>query len=763
MTPLSAASTVRAVPQMDTVVERRAWRRPVAVIVSRFPLVTETFILREIEEFERQGQPVVLVPLIRQRGGVVHHEAASWVDRMLYVPFVSLEVVRANLRLLWRRPRAYVAALAEALAGSARSVNVLIRTLALFPKTACLASKLAELGVEHVHAHFATYPAGAALAIARLGGPSFSFTAHAHDIFVPWRQASLRRKVEEARFVRAIAGRGREHLLSICGDALASKIDVIHVGVRLSDYTEHAAAPPNETPTLVCVAALKAYKGLAVLLEACQRLESAGLRFHCEIVGDGPLRGRIERLRASMRLRDCVTLRGALRQDDVRALLARADIAVAPSIVAPDGQMDGIPVALMEAMASAKPVVASRLSGVPELVDNGVTGLLCEPGNAAELAEAIEQLLADPALGRRMGRRGREKVAREFTLDRSVTSLLERIDAHNPGVAPGPDATWPDALGALLPGQAVGVRRVHERPDSTVLEVLASDGACARELVLKVHASPRGDARAAEARARHEFAVLRGLAGMGDVDPAGPAVSHGVPEALGRSGAALLLAACEGRLLVDLARDARLGGSRRRRLAIDAVQQAGRWLRTFQRHTRTGDDAGPILEVLVEQARRDLDLCVAARFVSVAQRAVLRHRLDELAGALGAGAVAGLPVVGHHGDFWPGNIFVSADRIAVIDFEGYRQGLPLEDPAYFLVQLELFFAYGPLVPFGRRLGEGFLRAYGDAAQIDGPAYAFCRLAKALQVLASDGRSQADPRVVPGRRRRRALLRMALQA
>jgi glycosyltransferase involved in cell wall biosynthesis len=177
------------------------------------------------------------------------------------------------------------------------------------------------------------------------------------------------------------------------------------------------------------VAALQPYKGLPVLIDACARLKAAGFRFRCDIVGDGRMRDSLAGSIAGAGLGDCVRLRGALRQDEVATLLQEATIFVLPSVVARDGQMEGIPVALMEAMAAERPVIASAISGIPELVEHAVNGLLVEPGNPAALAEAIAGLLGDARRARVMGRRGRATVLRAFRLDRCTAALRQELDS----------------------------------------------------------------------------------------------------------------------------------------------------------------------------------------------------------------------------------------------------------------------------------------------------------------------------------------------
>jgi glycosyltransferase involved in cell wall biosynthesis len=378
---------------------------PIAVFLSRFPLITETFILREIIEMERQGQPVLLVPMIRETPPVVHEAAKPWVERALYTQWmlpVPLRALPLLLRLVF---------------GTLRRPGTLLRTLALFPKSVWLARELERRNVRHLHAHYATHPATMALIVSSLTKIPFSFTVHAHDIQLD--RSLLRWKIREGQFVRSISEFNRRFLEELYPEA-RGKIDVIHVGVPLPP----APRPLPPAPRVLCVAAHKPYKGLPVLIEACRILRSEGVEFHCDIVGDGPMRAELEALDHDY----VVTFLGPRDEAEVARLMDEALLFVLPSIIAPDGQMEGIPVALMEALAHGRPVVSTRISGIPELVHDGVSGLLVEPGNAPALAHAMRALLEDRERARAMGERGRQVVAREFELGGCVGQLMARLN-----------------------------------------------------------------------------------------------------------------------------------------------------------------------------------------------------------------------------------------------------------------------------------------------------------------------------------------------
>jgi glycosyltransferase involved in cell wall biosynthesis len=408
----------------------RAAAAPVAVLMSRFPAVTETFILREMIEMERQGQPVRLVPMLKNSPPVIHDAAKPWTDRALYTGFLSAGIVAANVTTLLRHPLRYCGLLLRLLFGTILSPEIFVRTLALWPKSVFLARQLTSEGIRHIHAHYATHPATMALIASKFSDITFSFTVHAHDIFVNRRL--LRWKLRETRFVRSISDYNRQFLERLYPNEAAGKITVIHVGITPETYERTAARlgqpSRDETPRILTVAAHKPYKGLPVLIEACARLRDEGVAFECNIIGHGPMHDELQALIDRRQLQTIVHLLGARSQDDVARMMAEATLFALPSIVAPDGQMEGIPVALMEAMASGRAVVSTTISGIPELIEHGVNGLLVPPNDVALFADAIRILLDDRERAEEMGKLGQEKVRAEFDIERCVAALCARLE-----------------------------------------------------------------------------------------------------------------------------------------------------------------------------------------------------------------------------------------------------------------------------------------------------------------------------------------------
>lgn len=705
-------------------------RRPVAFVVSRFPKVTETFILREIEELERQGRPVRLVPLLEHRDEVVQPRARPWVEEALYTPFLSGAILRENVAAFREHPVRYLRILGRVVVGSASGLRALAGAVSLFPKAVFLGRRLAREGVGHIHAHFATHPATVAHIASAFTGVPYSFTAHAHDIFLASSRPLLKQKVRAASFVRAISDYNRRFLEARYG-AARGKVRVVHMGLDPSDYQRAAVHPAR----IVCVASLRPYKGITTLIEACARPPLRERSFELLLVGDGPQRGRLTRRVRRLGLEDRVHLLGVRTEDEVSELLSTAELFVHPSCVTRAGWMDGIPVALMEAMATGVPVVSTWVSGIPELLAHGEAGRLVFPSNPDELAEALAALLADPDAAAAMAERGRRMVEEHFGLEHCVGQLAELLDRHSVE-APAVADTVTRALRAEGPEAQVALRRLHERPDSTVAEVSVTGppGAGRRERVVKVHREVTGAERTAEQRATVEFDTVRLLGRDGRPDgSAAPPVPTAL--SLARQEAALVLERVAARPLDERIRRWRRHGRRElERRLVPSVRAAGVWLRWFQDRTRVAPTGG-CWDIAAGVRARALD-----DLASVESRLPpgLAKRAGGVLDACDPACVArGHAPVGHHCDFWPGNVLEADAQVTVIDFEGFRHGLPYQDVARFLVHLDLALARPWLATCGTRAETAFLDGYGAGDDLDGELWTLCLSAEALALLARD--------------------------
>lgn len=403
-------------------------RPRVAYVMSRFPKLSETFVLYEILSVEERGVEVEVYPLLRERESVVQPEAAALAERAHYEPFLSPGILASQAYWLVRAPRAYLGALWASLAGTLRSANFLAGAVGIFPKVAHAARDMERRGVKHVHCHFATHPALAGFIVHRLTGIPFSFTAHGSDLHVD--RTMLRPKVAEASFVAAISRYNRDLILEECGQAYADRVEVVHCGVDTSIFRPAGPREGGGPFRILCVGTLHEVKGQEYLVDACALLAAEGVDFICRLVGDGPSRRALEERIAARGLTDRVVLAGALPRDRVAHLLHEADVLAAPSVPTDSGKREGIPVVLMEALGSGVPAVASDLSGIPELVIDGETGLLVPPRDAAALADALTRLASDPVLRERLGVQGREKVLAEFDLRQTADALVRRFRAE---------------------------------------------------------------------------------------------------------------------------------------------------------------------------------------------------------------------------------------------------------------------------------------------------------------------------------------------
>ena len=397
-----------------------------AYLMSRFPHLPETFILREMVELKANGYALSIYPLVRQKQSVVHPEAAALMPAVRWQAAYSPAVAAAALQAFVRQPAKVVRLWLQVARENRADRNMFLRALLIFPQALWMAREMQREGIEHIHAHYATHPALAAWIISQMTGIPYSLTVHAHDIYV--RRAMLPTKLRGARFVAAISQFNRDFLAREVGEWVRSRVHVVHCGILPEHYPQRLAGRRGEEFELLSIGSLQPYKGQQVLITACRLLRDQGLNFRCRIVGSGELRDVLQAQIDTLGLADRVTLSGPRTQSEVAAMLAESDCYVQPSVITPAGKMEGIPVALMEALACGLPVAATQISGIPELVRAGDTGWLVAPEDPAALADAVLEIYRQPQEAARRGNNGRALVLAEFDLRANVARLAELLE-----------------------------------------------------------------------------------------------------------------------------------------------------------------------------------------------------------------------------------------------------------------------------------------------------------------------------------------------
>lgn len=391
-----------------------------------FPGLTTTFVYREVRALRRLGVTVRTISAWHPPIESLSAEARALVPETLYLlPARWGELIWMHLRYMFSRPRRYWSTLAWLTLLNRETVPNRFRALLHFIYGLPAVAEVERCRADHLHADFADAPATLALVASRLTGKPFSFTAHAHDLFV--HPSLLREKLAAAQFAAPISDFNRRHLLTLNGGRAADKLPVIHCGLDLDEFPFTPRRVPATRPIIAGVGRLVEKKGFRYLIEACRLLAERGVEHECRLVGDGPLKADLQARIEQARLNGRIRLYGALPQDRVRALLQEASIFVLSSVPAADGDQDGIPVALMEAMALGVPVISTTISGIPELIEHGVSGWLAPPRDAAALAEALIQMLTNPDWASALAQAARATIEREFDVNRNAARLLAHI------------------------------------------------------------------------------------------------------------------------------------------------------------------------------------------------------------------------------------------------------------------------------------------------------------------------------------------------
>ncbi len=384
-----------------------------AYLFERFPSFGQTFCYREVAELDRQGVASPIFSIRNPKDEPPQEWDPRIIERVHYVPEEKelLNDVRSA-----SKKRKLTPEIVAALDDWGRRTDFLRLYQAVY-----VGLRLHELGVRHVHAHFAGMAARTAFWIHRFFPMTFSFTAHANDIFAPRHfEIGLDKLVDVARVIVTET----DYAAQFLRERFPQRANSVHRIYNGLDLAEFERADFSSTPPLIiAVGRLIAKKGFAELIRACALLAERGKLFRCEIIGEGPLENELRAQIDKLNLQNRFVLSGAKPQREVRQHLAAASVFVLPSVLDPEGGMDNLPTVIMEAMATGLPVISTNIAGIPEMVVQNETGFLVQPADPIALAKAIEDVIDDRLLAQRLGEAGHQRAQELFSIEKNVREL----------------------------------------------------------------------------------------------------------------------------------------------------------------------------------------------------------------------------------------------------------------------------------------------------------------------------------------------------
>jgi glycosyltransferase involved in cell wall biosynthesis len=389
----------------------------------------QTFVANEIIEVLKAGHAVVIIPLHSGKDAQVRHRTFDRLRSVETWPaaLVDFQVLLFALRMLLKHPVRALTSLFGLHRCAGSNVWAHASLLLVTPKALATAWRLSRIKVDRIHAHFASHTATCAAIAGYVNGLPFSFTAHAYDIYhqaYRHRNDTLGWKVSNAAQVFTVS-RYAASLLLDKWPSIASRVHTAYVGIPVDLFEAAPALPLNGSLRLLCVANFFEKKGLDTLIEACAIMRERAFPFRLKIRGNGPLRRKLADRISQLQLSQHVDLGESVPQEEVARLMRECHAFVMPSRADRHGDMDGIPTVFMEAMATGRPVISCAISGIPELVRDGKTGLVVPSDDPTALAEAIIRLASDDSLREKLGSQARALVEEQHDQERTTRRLLD--------------------------------------------------------------------------------------------------------------------------------------------------------------------------------------------------------------------------------------------------------------------------------------------------------------------------------------------------
>lgn len=382
---------------------------PLGYLFERFPSFTQTFCAREVAALRRAGVECPVFSIRDPRGEPLR-QPFEGLGETTYLPASFDDRIAGDTR--FRREARAAQADLRALWGDESEKHRIYESLWL--ERAC-----AGRGVKHLHAHFAGIAARTAFWLRRRGGPTYSVTAHANDIFRDEPPERLAQILESASFVVTVSDFSRRFLTEKFPQ-IESRLHRVYNGIQTGLFVR-SDFPPGR-PLIVAVGRTIEKKGFEDLVAACALLPD--IDFECQIIGGGPLDETLNSQVEAAGLGHRVVVAGPKSEDEIKAVLARARVFALPCITAPDGAMDNLPTVIVEAMAAGLPVISTPVAGIPEMVEDSVSGFLVPERSPEALAPRLRELLSNATLARQMGEAGRLRCRRLFDIATTSGELL---------------------------------------------------------------------------------------------------------------------------------------------------------------------------------------------------------------------------------------------------------------------------------------------------------------------------------------------------
>jgi len=395
-------------------------------IIGTYPGLTTTFIDREIMALRSMGVQLQILSIRRPWTKLSAEQEALRKDVTYLLPVKWLPLIISHLRYALTKPKPFFSTLVYLFTRPHPSFRARLMTLIHFVEGVYAAYMLRRAPGQHLHAHFIDRAATVALVASRLLGVPYSVTAHASDIYV--NPVLLKEKLANAKFVSTCTAYNRTYLSQFGKDLFNHKLLCIYHGLELERYVKVQRTRLTR-PVILSVGQLQERKGLSYLVEACGILRDRGIQYECRIVGEGPLRPTLQDQIQKLELENFVQLLGALPHEEVIAQYQEATVFALPAILGKDGDRDGIPNVILEALSMGLPVVSTAHSGIPEVIEEGNNGILVPPEDAKALSAALERLICDPEMQIAFGKAGRQIVADRFNPEKNARRLLEAFIA----------------------------------------------------------------------------------------------------------------------------------------------------------------------------------------------------------------------------------------------------------------------------------------------------------------------------------------------